>query len=218
MRLAWQWIRLEKELPDDWSEVRLVLTVGEKDAARAAGLLGGVNPLRRGDTIRLFVTRRGPGSEAEAIRRALVRLDRAHIEGKLELADVTGQEQAAPAGASAAASRKPLAPQWDEGTSGLPPDWSDLHAEVLLRSSDQLERGALLMAPVNPTRPGAALALQFRVARRFGYGVSPTMARRCFERLDAENIPGELRILSVLSDVDAVGTQGPVFRVGGRAV
>ena len=214
MRLAWQWIRLEKELPDDWSEVRLVLTVGEKDAARAAGLLGGVNPLRRGDTIRLFVTRRGPGSEAEAIRRALVRLDRAHIEGKLELADVTGQEQAAPA----AASRKPLAPQWEDATAGLPPDWSDLHAEVLLRSSDQLERGALLMAPVNPTRPGAALALQFRVARRFGYGVSPTMARRCFERLDAENIPGELRILSVLSDVDAVGTQGPVFRVGGRAV
>jgi hypothetical protein len=216
MRLAWQWIRLEKELSDDWSEARLVLTVSDKDAARAAGLLGGVNPLRRGDTIRLFVTRRGPGAEAEAIRRALVRLDRAHIEGRLELADVTGQDEGAPA--AAGSPRKPLTPQWDDATAGLPPDWSDLHAEVVLRSSDQLERAALLIAPVNPTRPGPELALRFRAARRFGYGVSPTMARRCFERLDAENIPGELRILSVLSDVDSVGTQGPVFRVGGRAV
>ena len=44
------------------------------------------------------------------------------------------------------------------------------------------------------------------------------MARRCLERLDEEEIGGELEILRVLSDTDAVATQGPVWRVGGKAV
>ena len=88
----------------------------------------------------------------------------------------------------------------------------------MLRSSDHLEHAALLVAPVNPTRPATRLALQFRVARRFGYGVSAAMARRCLERLDEEGIGGELKVLRVLSDTDAVGTQGPVWRVGGKAV
>jgi hypothetical protein len=87
-----------------------------------------------------------------------------------------------------------------------------------LRSSDQLERAALLIAPMNPTRPSDTLALRFRVAHHFGYGVSAEMARRCLERLDEESIPGEVRIMNVLSDTDPVGTQGPVWRIGGRAV
>jgi hypothetical protein len=91
-------------------------------------------------------------------------------------------------------------------------------AELALRSSDHLERAALLIAPVNPTRAGKSLALRFRVARQFGYGVSAPMARRCLERLDEEGIRGELRILRVLCDTDAVATQGPVWRVGGRSV
>ena len=44
------------------------------------------------------------------------------------------------------------------------------------------------------------------------------MARRCLERLDEEGIGGELTVLRVLSDTDAVATQGPVWRVGGKAV
>ena len=91
-------------------------------------------------------------------------------------------------------------------------------AELALRSSDHLERAALLIAPVNPTRDGKSLALRFRVARRFGYGVSAPMAGRCLERLDEEGIGAELRILRVLCDTDAVATQGPVWRVGGKAV
>ena len=91
-------------------------------------------------------------------------------------------------------------------------------AELVLRSSDHLERGALLIAPANPTRDGKSLALRFRVARQFGYGVSAPMARRCLERLDEEGIGGELGILRVLCDTDAVATQGPVWRVGGKAV
>ena len=61
-------------------------------------------------------------------------------------------------------------------------------------------------------------ALRFRVARRFGYGASPGMVHRCLERLDDEGIPGELRILRVLSDTDPVSTQGPVWYVEGKAV
>ena len=65
---------------------------------------------------------------------------------------------------------------------------------------------------------GDTLTLRFRVARRFGYGVSAGMMRRCLERLDEEGIPGVLRLLNVLCDTDPVGTQGPVWRVGGRSV
>ena len=44
------------------------------------------------------------------------------------------------------------------------------------------------------------------------------MARRCLERLDEEEVGAELKVLRVLSDTDAVATQGPVWRVGGKAV
>jgi hypothetical protein len=211
MRLVWQWISLERELPPDWSDVSLVLKVREQDADRAAALLGGSNPLRHGDTLRLFVSRRG-GFGPEALRRALLRLDRQGIGGTLELAEVK-QEATAPAALPVT-----LAAQWDEAVATLPADWSDMQAEIVLRSSDHLERAALLAAPLNPTRPHHTISLQFRAARRFGYGVSAAMARRCLERLDAEGIRAELRVLRVLCDTDPVATQGPVWRVGGKAV
>jgi hypothetical protein len=62
------------------------------------------------------------------------------------------------------------------------------------------------------------LAFRFRAARRFGYGASPEMTRRCFERLDAESIRGTVRIEWALSDTRPVYTQGPVWYAGGRAV
>ncbi len=211
MRLVWQWINLERELPRNWSDLRLVLKVREQDAERAAALLGGANPMRRGDSILLFVSHSG-GFGPEALRRALLRLDRQAIGGTLELAGVTEAE--------AAAESEPvsLGAAWDAEVAKLPADWSDMYAEIVLRSSDHLERAALLIAPMNPTRPGKTLALRFRVARRFGYGISPAMARRCLERLDEEGISGELHILGVLCDTHPVATQGPVLRVGGKAV
>jgi hypothetical protein len=93
----------------------------------------------------------------------------------------------------------------------LPDDWSDLYAEVELESSDFLEPGALRLAPLNPSRPDRDLAIRFRVARSFGYGASPDMARRCFERLDEAEIRGRLKVLWALSDTKAVATQGPVW-------
>jgi hypothetical protein len=211
VRLVWQWIQLERDLPANWTEARIVLTVAERDVNRAAALLGGANPLRRGNALHLFVSRSG-GLEPEAFRRALLRLDRKGIGGKLEPAGVTTSD--------AARAQEPatLVRQWEAAVATLPADWSDMLAELLVRSSDHLERAALLASPLNPTRVGRELTLRFRVARRFGYGVSPTMARRCLARLDEEGIRGEVHILRVLCDTDAVGTQGPVWRVGGKAV
>ena len=211
MRLVWQWINLERELPRNWSDLRLVLKVREQDAERAAALLGGANPMRRGDSILLFVSRSG-GFGPEALRRALLRLDRQGIGGTLELGGVTEAE------AATESEPESLAAAWDAEVATLPDDWSDMYAEIVLRSSDHLERAALLVAPMNPTRPGQTLALRFRVARRFGYGISSAMARRCLERLDEEGISGELHVLGVLCDTHPVATQGPVLRVGGKAV
>jgi hypothetical protein len=42
--------------------------------------------------------------------------------------------------------------------------------------------------------------------------------RQCLERLDADGIRGQVRILRVLSDTDPVSTQGPVWYVEGKAV
>jgi hypothetical protein len=136
--------------------------------------------------------------------------------------------------AAEARMRPALVAQWDEAVAGLPADWSDLYVELELASSDHLEPGALLLAPVNPARrkPDARArpagpesdalderpAVRFRVARRFGYGASAEMARRCLERLDDSGIPGQLRVLHALSDTKPVYTQGPVWYVGGRAV
>jgi len=210
VRLVWQWVQLERELPSNWTEIRVSLTVPPAQRDRAASLLGGANPLRRGDQLRLFVSHRG-GFGPEAFRRALLRLDRQAISGTLELENlVEAEPEVAPEDRS-------LVAQWDAATVDLPADWSDLLGEVDLRSSDQLERAALLASPVNPLRIGDSLTLRFRSARRSGYGVSAGMVRRCFARLDEEQIPGVLRVLKVLCDSDPVGTQGPVWRVGGRA-
>ena len=123
-------------------------------------------------------------------------------------------------------SRQPAAPEaptaladaWDGLMRRLPADWSDLYAEVELDSTDYLERGALLLAPVNPARYGGPSSFRFRSASRKGYGVAPGMARRALERLDGEGLSGRVRVLRVLSDTNPVSTQGPVWRVDGRSV
>jgi hypothetical protein len=44
------------------------------------------------------------------------------------------------------------------------------------------------------------------------------VVRRCLARLDEERIPGEVRVLRAMSDTHPVATQGPVWRIGERAV
>jgi hypothetical protein len=213
VRLVEQWRQIQQSLPADWGIARLKLTIpDEREAARAASLLGPLNPGRRGNVVRFFAARRGAGPSPDAVGRLLRRLDEERIEGELEL---VGSEEAE---ARPEVERPSLAASWNAADASLPPDWSDLYVELELVSTDWLERAALLLAPANPARHDDKPVLRFRVARRFGYGVSPEMLRRCLERLDEAGIRGELRILHALSDTAPVATQGPVWYVEGRSV
>ena len=214
MSLVDQWREILDGLPEDWPDARLRLTIEDAErAARAAALLGPLTPGRRGNALRFYAARRGAGHSPALVERVLARLDETRILGTLELVG-TGEVEPAPPPVQ----RSTLAGTWDASIAALPPDWSDIYAEVELVSSDWLERAALLMAPVNPARYGGVPGFRFRVARLFGYGASPEMTRRCLERVDDEHIRGELRILRVLSDTDPVHTQGPVWYVEGRSV
>ena len=211
--LVGQFNELERDLVDEWAELRLQLTVEEEARPeRAAALLAPANPGRHGRIIRLTVDRRGPGIGPEALRRLLKRLDDDGIEGTLELRSV---QEAAP---EELRRKETLRDQWERSLTGVPSDWSDIYAQVRLDSTDYLERGALLLAPTNPARFGGPAALRFRSAHHFGYGVSPGMAARCFARCDEEGITGEVEILYVLSDTHPEATQGPVWLLGGRTV
>jgi hypothetical protein len=213
MALVDQWRALEESLPEGWGSARLRLIVSDRSRAeRAAALLGPANPGRYGSFVSFDVARRGGGPSPNLVRRLLARLD---AEGFAATLDMVRVEEAASA---ASAPKGSLAPEWQRLLEGLPEDWSDVYGEVELASSDHLERGALLLAPLNPSRVPDRTAFRFRAARRFGYGASPEMSHRCFERLDAENIRGSLLILWALSDTRPVYTQGPVWYVGGRPV
>ena len=213
MALVEQWNRIESGLDPRWSDLTLELVVAdETHAERASALLGPAAPGRSGASIRFFASRDGNGVGPEAVRRLLRRIDGEGIEGTLTL-DVASD--AAPA---APLARDTLAADWDAALAQLPADWSDLLCEVALTSSDHLDPAALLLGPVNPLGAADTLAYRFRVANRFGYGASAGMVRRCLARLDEAGIPGEVRVLRVLSDTHPVGTQGPVWYVGGKAV
>jgi hypothetical protein len=214
VRLGDQWRELEHGLPDDWSDARLLLRVRDPaQADTAAAMLTPLMPGRSGSEIRFYTARRGAGAGPDAVRRLLRRLDREGIRGEVELVSSSRPEPSV-----AAIERESLAEAWQDAAAQLPPDWSDLYAELELTSSDHLDRAALLISPLNPARYGDRPVVRFRVARRFGYGASPGMVVRCLQRTDDEEITGRLRILRVLSDTDPVSTQGPVWYVEGRSV
>jgi hypothetical protein len=212
MQLADQWGTIEKGLDPRWTDARIVLVVDDDtQRKRALALLGPAGPGVHGREIRFYVTRGGAGVGPEAVRRMLRRLDEEGISGTLELSSV-GEAPPDPV-----IHRPSLAAEWDAALEVLPADWSDLLCELELTSTDHIDRGALLLAPVNPLQGTGRPGFRFRSARVFGYGASPGTVRARLERLDAEHIPGELRILHVMSDTHPVGTQGPVWFIGGRA-
>jgi hypothetical protein len=218
VRLAEQWSELLAALPQHWESATVTLTLGDPaDVERTALILGPAAPGRSDSAFRLEVARRAQGvmPGVELVGRVLRRLDDERIGGRLELAS------GAPTGAdaeAAAATPAGLAAQWQALVDALPPDWSHLLAQIDLDSSDFVERGALLLAPANPTLAGGPRSFRIRVARRVGYGVAAGMARRCFERLDRERITGRISLVQVVSEARPVATQGPVFRIGGRSV
>jgi hypothetical protein len=212
MALVDQWKVINGNLAEGWTDVQLRLTV-EDQPERAAAMLAPASAGRHGNVLMFAVGRRGVGTSPDLVTRLLARLDAERIYGVLAPVKV---EEAAAAGAPSR--RISLGDQWERAQAALPPDWSDLYAEVELDSSDYLERGALLLAPVNPVRVKGRLAYRFRVARRFGYGASAEMTERCLQRLDGERIRGHFHVLWALSDTKPVYTQGPVWYAGGRAV
>jgi len=215
MHLAEQWNEVERALDPRWRDARLELTIDDDaQRTRALALLGPAGPGRMGRSIRLSATRGGDGGVGpEAVRRLLRRLDEERIAGTLSL---VSSETAPPEPEIAPVS---LASEWDAALAVLPSDWSDLLCELELTSSDHVERAALLLAPINPVQYGSARpGFRFRCAHSFGYGASAGMVRRCLARLDEAGFPGNVRVVRALSDSHPVGTQGPVWYVGGRAV
>ena len=215
MSVAEQYRELESRLPADWADARFVLNVEDTGRAeRAASMLTAFQPGRVGGQVRFAVPRRG--GRREQARRMMERIDREGIKGSLELVTVS-EAAPAPAPAEVRADWPPAAEQWAGAVEALPADWSDVYAQVELDSSDFLDRGALLMAPLNPARYSDAAGFRFRVGR-YGYGAAPGMARRCFERLDSEGIGARVTILHALADTKPVMTQGPVWYTDGGPV
>lgn len=220
MKLVDQWHGIEAGLPTGWEDVRLTLTAEQSsDLPRAAQVLASINVGMVGDTL-VFHVRSGAGPQGkQTALRLFERLDRDRVWCKIERSNVT--TKVAPAPSAAGGPPRPsgsVAESWDRALAPLPSDWTDLLCELAIESSTLLDRAALLCAPLNPARSGSRLVFTFRCSGRSGYGVSPAMARRCFERLDAEGIAGSASVLRVLSDTANVDTQGPVWLVGGKTL
>jgi hypothetical protein len=178
--------------------------------SRAAALLGPAGPGVSGTEIRFRVSTQGNGIGPEAARRLLRRIDAEGIRGRLELVESTGKRP------EPVAVRRPLAVEWQAALEALPSDWSDLVAELELDSSADIDRGAVLCAPINPSQTAERPGFRFRCASARGYGASAGMAGRCLARLDEAGITGRVRITRALSDVHPVGTQGATFLTGRR--
>jgi hypothetical protein len=212
--LVGEWRALQAGLPEGWAQVSAELAIRDPEAvSRAAALLGPAGPYRVSLTVLRFNSaRNGSAQGPDAIARLLSRLDDARIGGTLT---ALGSERGAARAERAITS---LVESWDAVLASVPADWSDLVAEVRLLSTDYIERAAVLCIQTNPRRVGDSAAFRFRSARRAGYGVAPQMARRCFERCDAESIRGSIAILRVLSDTQLEATQGPVWILDGQTV
>jgi len=206
-----RWNHVERALDPRWTEVTLSLAINDDAArSRAAALLGPAGPGIGNKQIRFTVSTKGNGIGPEAARRLLGRIDQERIVGRLELVEILGmrpeEEQ----------SDTSLADAWQAALGTLPSDWSDLVAELELDSSADVDRGAVLCAPINPIQSTGRPGFRFRCASQRGYGASAGMVGRCLARLDEAGITGRVRITRALSDVHPVGTQGATFVVGRR--
>jgi len=211
VRLVEQWNGIESGLDPRWSDLRLSLRIDAEQAReRAAALLGPAGPGLSGDTVRFHVMRDGRGIGPDAAQRLLGRIDGDGIAGQLTLVG-TSEAEAPPHVA-----RTTLAAEWQAALEVLPSDWSDLVAELQLDSSADVDRAAVLCAPLNPMQLTGRTGFGFRCASERGYGASTAMVARCLARLDEAGITGHVRITRALSDVHPLGTQGATFLVGRR--
>ncbi len=213
MRLVEQWRRIGSELPAGWAEARLALTLPRSEQReRAASLLSPASPGRVGETFHFSVRRSGGGIGPDQCTKLLGKLDAERIRGTLAPLETVEREvhEESPS--------QELAVAWAAGRRRAA---SRLERPVLRARAglERLPRPGRAPAGAAESRPRAGRsAFRFRVAQSFGYGASPQMTARCLERVDAEGITGRLTILRALSDTHNVATQGPVWRVEGKAV
>ncbi len=173
-------------------------------------MLGPTGPYRSAPNVLLFtVARDGSATSPANITRLLANVPN----GTLSLSGSQGAAEAVETREAL-----PLTEAWDHALATLPADWSDLYAEIELTSTDYVERAAVFCIQCNPRREGTRAAFRFRSARLAGYGVSPEMARRCFERCDGAGITGRIEILRVISGSRHVATQGPVWLSAGKTI
>jgi len=198
-------------LPEGWVRVDLHLKLPSREAAnQAAAALAPAGPYRSAPTVlRFAVARDGSGLGPENATRLLSRIPR----GALTAVDSFAAARPAPVETT-----PPLAVAWDRALAELPADWSDAFLELRLESTDFVEKAAVLCIQANPRRVGTSATLRFRAARKAGYGIATSMARRCFERCDAAGITGTIAVLRVLSDTDHVHTQGPSWILDGQTI
>jgi hypothetical protein len=216
VKLVDQWAALERRLPADWETVELRLRTEQPgERSEAARILGPMNVGFVGEELAFSVRRAGGASGPEAARRLFGRLDEARIWCLLEQREVG---EVAPRLDEPEDVRNSVVETWDAELDALPPGWSDLLCLLELDSSALLTRAALICAPINPTRSRDHVGFTFRCARTTGYGVSPGMARRCFEELDSEGIGARVSVLRALSGTHNVATQGAVWYVGGKVL
>ena len=216
VKLVDQWGALERRLPADWETVDLRLRTEQPgERSEAARILGPMNAGFVGEELAFTVRRAGGASGPQAARRLFGRLDEARIWCLLEQREVG---EAPPPLEEPDRARRSVAETWDAELDALPPGWSDLLCLLELDSSALLTRAALICAPINPTSSHDHVGFTFRCARTTGYGVSPGMARRCFEELDSEGIGGQVSVLRSLSGTQNVATQGAVWYVGGKVL
>ena len=221
VKLRDQWSALERRLPDDWESVALrIRTEQASELSEAARVLAPMGVGRAGEELVLTVRRAGGNAGPEAARRLFSRLDERRVWCHLEQERVDAVDEPPPglAPVQTPVAERSVAQAWDTMLAGLPSDWSDLLCSLDLDSSALFARAALLCAPLNPARDRARAGFTFRSARHTGYGVSPMMARRCFERLDEEGIQARVEVVRLLSDADHAATQGAVWYVGGKAL
>ena len=211
MPLVDRWNHVERALDPRWTEVTLSLAINDDAArSRAAALLGPAGPGIGNKQIRFTVSTTGVGIGPEAARRLLRRIDQEGIAGRLELVETLGLRP------EPEEANRSLAEAWQAALETLPSDWSDVVAELELDSSADVDRGAVLCAPIKPIQSTGRPGFRFRCASHRGYGASAGMVGRCLARLDEAGITGRVRITRALSDVHPVGTQGATFLVGRR--
>jgi hypothetical protein len=202
-----QWKTLGSELPDGWSSAELELRLEQRSEAELTSrLLGPAQPYRpEPGVLRFRVARDGTAPSPDGIQRLLRRIDRERVHAKLTLVGSSSREVAPEL------IEVSLVGAWDAAEQTLPADWSHAFCEIEVRSTDYIDRTSLHCVPMNLRRVGHTNRLRFRAARVAGYGASPGMVRRCFERCDSDGIKGTVRVLNAMSSADPVSTQGPVW-------